>query len=86
MSTLDIAQAEKAADEFWDELMDSLSPEQRGKALAAAMGAFDTSLAEQGCWVPDAFARAAHLERALGEWHDRIEASVTQPDPSQPTH
>lgn len=63
-------------DKHWASLMAMTGPQQRQKALRAALVAFDASLSEQDCWIPDAMARAATLSDALAEYGDLIETQL----------
>jgi hypothetical protein len=85
MKPSDLAAAERAAAEHWDELLEMTNPEQRQQALRAAVEAFDESLSEQGCWIPDALARMSTLERAIEEYLDALDESLAD-TPTGPVH
>lgn len=85
MKPIDLAAAEKAADEHWDELLAMTNPEQRQQALYAALEAFDDKLSELGCWIPDALARMTTLERAIDEYLEALEEQLAD-IPTGPIH
>jgi hypothetical protein len=82
---IDIADAERNAHDAWEEFMTMTSADQRKEALGAALAAFEDALSDQGCWVPDALARVATLERAIEEYNDRLETELANV-PNGPVH